>query len=457
MPGSCVDGMLPACSKDKQKRRDIPLGPPSPSTCIDNDMSRFSSPRALLITLACFTLAASPALAQHTGMGMGAGKGPGMGTVMGFGAQAVGMISHVSPALLGSDLTEGYITQPALMTMGSALSGHFEWAGMLNLEGLTLERGQLNHSAWGEGYIDRRHPHTYLHEVVATGRMGAGAQGRFDGSVSLGRGFAPFGTDDPMVRGFVTYPSNHHLAQILERWVAIGAVKYGPAIVEYGRFNGNEPKGPSDVSGLGRFGDSWSARGTLLPVDGVEVQASVARVKSPEQPSGGGLDQHKRSYSVRFERELLGRNVYGLVEHERTADGRGSVEAFVFKSWLAEAAVDVSRFRIAARYEDSLRPEEERTQNLFRSVRPSTDNSILGTSNWRTWTAHLSSTFTTSHVSFEPFVEPSWTRARSTERFSIFQPKALYGDDSIWILSAGVRIAAGMQHDRMGRYGAARN
>ena len=41
-------------------------------------------------------------------------------------------------------------------------------------------------------------------------------------SLTAGKGFAPFGTDDPMSRPVLRYPVNHHLAQILERAVAIG-------------------------------------------------------------------------------------------------------------------------------------------------------------------------------------------------------------------------------------------
>ena len=89
-----------------------------------------------------------------------------------------------------------------------------------NLEGWTLDRGELNAGVWGEGYVDRRHPHTFLHELILSATTSLAG---FDASLSAGRGFAPFGTDDPMVRPFVKYPANHHLAQILERWVAIGA------------------------------------------------------------------------------------------------------------------------------------------------------------------------------------------------------------------------------------------
>src|SRR5687767_9293631 len=78
------------------------------------------------------------------------------------GAHAVGVLTHVTPAMLGKDRTEGYLTQPAIFLAASTGRGRLQFMGVLNLEGLTLKRGELNHSVWGEGYVDRRHPHTYL-------------------------------------------------------------------------------------------------------------------------------------------------------------------------------------------------------------------------------------------------------------------------------------------------------
>ena len=85
-------------------------------------------------------------------------------------------------------------------------------------------RGELSTGAFGEGYVDRRHPHTYLHELIASG---IGSTGPLAYSASFGRGFVPYGTDDPMMRPFEKYPINHHLSQILERGLAIGALRLG--------------------------------------------------------------------------------------------------------------------------------------------------------------------------------------------------------------------------------------
>ncbi|HEV7839195.1 MAG TPA: hypothetical protein VGO75_14090, partial [Gemmatimonadaceae bacterium] len=191
------------------------------------------------------------------------------------GAQVIGVVTRESPALHGRDLTEGYLTQPLLMAMASVWNDRLQIKGTLDLEGVTMKRGELNAGILGEGYIDRRHPHTYLHELVLTGQRNFDHNGA---SVTLGKGFAPFGTDDPMARPFEKYPINHHLAQILERAVAIGAVRTRRVILEAGLFNGDEPEGAGDVPNRSRYWDSWSGRVTFLPFPQGELQASYARV-----------------------------------------------------------------------------------------------------------------------------------------------------------------------------------
>ena len=209
----------------------------------------------------------------------------------GVRVQALGLVVHVDPGPGDRSYTEGYLAQPVIMAHGSVLGGRLSGLATLNLEGLTLERGQLTPGAWGEGYVDRRHPHTYLHEAVA---VASGAFGRTGVSLAGGKGFAAFGTDDPMMRPFASYPTNHHLAQILERYVIVGAVRYGPLIAEASVFNGDGPLSPGAPPDASRFGDSWSARGTLSTKFGVEVQGSYAFVTSPDLPSSG-LDQRKWS------------------------------------------------------------------------------------------------------------------------------------------------------------------
>ncbi|HEX9106440.1 MAG TPA: hypothetical protein VF832_04420, partial [Longimicrobiales bacterium] len=178
----------------------------------------------LLVTvLGTGAAAQEPDTVMH-GMAMPGMSGMDMSAPFSIGAQGIFELTRVSPARSGLAYTEGYLTQPAVMAHARVLGGHLQGTGTLDLEGLTLKRGELTPGAWGEGYVDRRHPHTYVHELMASGVAGAGA---VEASLSVGKGFAPFGTDDPMVRPFVKYPVNHHLSQILERAVAIAGVRAG--------------------------------------------------------------------------------------------------------------------------------------------------------------------------------------------------------------------------------------
>jgi len=201
-------------------------------------------------------------------------------------AQAIPLVTRADPTATHGALTEGYLTQPLVMAHASWRS--LRGVSTLNFEGLTLDRGELATGGYGEGYVDRRHPHAYVHELLVGAESNGGG---LRGSLFAGRGFAPFGSDDPMVRPFEKYPINHHLAQILERAVAIGALRAGPWILEAGAFNGDEPTGPGDTPNPKRYWDSWSGRVTFVPWRQAELQASYARVKSPENPDGGGADQ----------------------------------------------------------------------------------------------------------------------------------------------------------------------
>jgi hypothetical protein len=370
------------------------------------------------------------------------------------GAQGIGVLTRESPAVGGRDITEGYLTQPALMTQIDPWSELLSLKGTLNLEGATLKRGELNAGIVGEGYIDRRHPHTYLHELVLSSAKRFGMDATSGVSISVGKGFAPFGTDDPMARPFEKYPINHHLAQILERAVAIGAVRAGPWILEAGTFNGDEPTGPGDTPNRDRYWDSWSGRITFVPWRQAELQASYARVKSPENPDGGGADQRKQSASVRLEDPQ--HTGYALIEWARTGDYIGSERSFTFTSLLGETSARYDRLSSALRVERTERPDEPRLVDVFRTQVPATDLSIAGRSRWTIITARVAfSAVAAGSLSAEPFVELARARVSETLRPSGFNPQQFYGSDRIWSLSVGIKLALGMSHMRMGRYGVA--
>ena len=366
-------------------------------------------------------------------------------------AQAIGVGTRESPAIHGRVLTEGYLSQPMLMAMASLWNDALQVKGALNLEGATLKRGELNAGIHGEGYVDRRHPHTYLHELVLAAQRRFGPNGA---SLALGKGFAPFGTDDPMARPFEKYPINHHLAQILERAVAVAAVRTRRVILEAGLFNGDEPESPGDVPNRKRYWDSWSGRLTLLPFPQGELQTSYALVRSPENPTGGGADHHKQSASIRLEDAQ--HSGYALLEWARTTNYVGSSRTFAFASLLAEMWARYDRVSGALRFERTDRPDEDRLVDEFRSPLPATDLSINGRSRWTIITARLAAAFEPlKTVTLEPFAEVARIRFSPTLTPSGFDPAQFYGSNRIWSVSVGARLAFGMSHMRMGRYGVA--
>jgi hypothetical protein len=408
------------------------------------------SPR-IRAAFAALVLSARAAGAQHEGH-----DGPVRDSVRGIRlmAQAIPVVTRAVHTAGAATLTEGYVSQAMLMGQGSWRDGALRLDAALNGEGITMRRGELSTGGFGEGYVDRRHPHTYVHELMLSG---IGSARGASWSVSAGRGFAPFGTDDPMMRPMEKFPINHHLAQILERGLLAAAVRVGPVIAEGATFTGEEPTSPSSLPRPGRFGDSWSLRATVLPWSWSEIQASYARVASPEDVQGFGLDQRKQSISARLI-DAAGRR-YLLAEWARTVDHDHNLEVdvFAYESALVEAAFTVGRAGVAVRLEQTERPEEERRENPFRSARPAADFGISGATRWRAATlAFTLPPVTRGAFGGFPFLEVEWLRVSSRDSRSIFVPERFYGSASPWMVSAGVRLRAGPMHARMGRYGVAR-
>ena len=150
------------------------------------------------------------------------------------------------------------------------------------------------------------------------------------------------------------------------RWVAIVGARMGPVMVEGGLFNGDEPGTPGLMAPGGRFADSWwpalgptrqGARGGRAPTPRCTLP-STARARNR---------QHKQSLSARWDDKAGSLPVYGLVEWSRTSEADGF---FIFHGLLAEGAWTRGRTRLHYRFERTERPEEERTLNPFRSIRP---------------------------------------------------------------------------------------
>ncbi|MBA3497116.1 MAG: hypothetical protein H0T86_08430 [Gemmatimonadales bacterium] len=366
------------------------------------------------------------------------------------GAHAVLAFERSEPVPGGGALGEVRVVQP-ILHLHARGPGRLRLTGVLNLEGATIPGGELTPGDWGEGFVDRRHPHTYLHELMLSADD---VLGRHDGvarvSLSAGKGFAPFGTDDPMVRPFLGYPVNHHLAQILERAVAIAAFRTGPVTVEAGVFNGDEPERPGQWPRIGgRFGDSRSVRVSGTLIRGLTVQASHAHVHSPEHRPGAGPAQGKWSVAARWDRPLGKDPVYLMLEWARTSEASGF---FVFRSALLEGAWTRRPHRLQYRFERTERPEEERVAR-FRSLRPHLENSIIGVSRWTTHTAGYEVT-AIRRPAFEirPLVQVGYARIAKVGG-GLFDVTSLYGRNHIWSLALGVRVSAGAALHRMGRYG----
>lgn len=399
----------------------------------------------MLTLLACGV--ATPLAGQHSA----AAHNSAMRIDMRGGIHAVGLVTHASPILNGESKTEAYLTQPTLLGGLSAFDGALSLTTSISLEGLTLDRGELGAGSYGEGYVDRRHPHTYLHELVVSAQRSIGPAAV---SLAAGRGFAPFGTDDPMMRPFVKFPVNHHLAQVLERLIAQAGVRTQHVMVEAGVFSGNEPLDAADMGSIDRFGDSWAARVTIRPLNGIELQASHARIESPELPSGDGWDQRKWGAAARYSREHAFGRVYALAEWKHTTEVDRGADLFGLSSVLMEGALDIGGWRPAVRYEWSERPEEQRGSDPFRTPWPHAGGHVLGITRWNIVSARIERAAEAAGVRMAPFVEASHARVSETAG-GVFDPEEFYGATRLWTLNIGIRFGAGMHPTRMGRYGVA--
>lgn len=359
-----------------------------------------------------------------------------------MGAQAVLGLTWADRTPFGDALAEVKVVQPVLML--EAARGWFRFHGTVNAEGATLRHGELMPGVWGEGFNDRRHPHTWLHEVMA----GVTAHGF---SLTAGKGFVPFGTDDPMNRPAIRFPVNHHLSQVLERAVVIAGARRGPLALEAAIFNGDEPERPGQAPNWDRFHDSWSARATLLPAGGLELQLSFADITSPENRTGFGPEQRKWSVSARVERPAAGGTVTALAEWARTGELSNT---FRYHTALAEGQLARGPGRLYLRLERTERPEEQRTfEDAFRSVRPHLDNSILGITRWSMVTVGAARTWTLPRgFRVEPVVELSHLRITNVAGV-VQRPELLFGRAHLWSATLALRVGAGRAMHRMGRYG----
>jgi hypothetical protein len=349
-----------------------------------------------------------------------------------------------------------YLTQPAAMVNVESAGARFALRVTPNFEGLTISGGEKTFGAWGEGFIDSRHPHTYLHELMLSWNAWEAPGGRF--SLSAGRGFAAYGTDDPMARPAVGYPTNHHLSQILERWTvnAVYVTEDGWG-VEGSIFDGDEPESPGDVGNIRNFPNSWSVRLTrrLGPGDRAgpfaawEVAASFAEVR---ETHGGHTDLTRlMNAKVRHGADAPVGRVYGLVEASLSRPEEGSG----YFSLLGEGQIERGPHRPYLRLEYATRPEYERegdeAPGFFRYDH---DGSAIGATRWLIATVGYGHRLSSFPLAAKPFVEAGYHRATHERGPERLDPGQLFGASSFWGLRAGFRIFLGSDGPmRMGSYG----
>ncbi len=407
----------------------------------------------LAVALALLPGTSSAQQAMEMGMDMPT-LGLGGGWTLTGMAQAFPVVTFGAP---GEDeahplrKTDFYLTQPALMANLESPGQRVVLRTTLNFEGLTQDDGELTFGGWGEGFIDSRHPHTLVHELMLSVNFWEAGNSSF--SLSAGKGFAPYGTSDPMARPGLKYPTNHHLSQILERWAVNATWLYGRWSLEAGLFGGQEPHSPYDFSNIESFGDSWSVRVARRfgagsgPAAAWEASASFGSVTE---------FAHTVSETTRLVNGAL-RHAAPLRGGQLNALFEGSVSFLEdheeFFSFLGEARYARNRHQPYLRLEYARRPEYAREgapggPEFFHYEH---DEDPVGATRWVIATAAYAYELTGTPWSVRPFVEIQHHQVRGDG--GGIAALDLYGNTSFWALSVGARVFLGGGPMRMGSYG----
>lgn len=410
------------------------------------------STRATLVCVALMAVVQVQATAQDHGSHRMWQRDVAGGWVLSGMAQVYPAATFVDPGGAGPLRRTGvYLTQPALMANLERADGRVALRTTLNFEGLVQPDGELTPGGWGEGFIDSRHPHTFVHEAMLSVNIFDVPGGA--ASLSAGRGFAPYGTDDPMSRPALKYPTNHHLSQILERWTINGVVAWPRLSLEAGVFAGAEPEGPWDFANFEGFGDSWSARATgrlsTGPQHGVEASFSLASVS--ERHHEESATTQLWNVALRWGGAHSMGATYALVEYSESEPEHGTGHF----SALAEGRVERGVHAPYVRLEYATRPEYPRdgaggSDDFFRYDH---DSHAIGASRWTIGTFGYGLLAELSGIAVQPFAEAQWHHVSLEDGPAALEPDALFGKNSFGALSVGVRLYFGGTSMRMGSYG----
>jgi hypothetical protein len=375
------------------------------------------------------------------------------GWTLGGMAQLFPMVTTGSPgdAALPIHDTQIYATQPALMLNLENRARTAVLRTTLNFEAWTQPGGEYTFGGWGEGFLDKRHPHTLLHEAAIS--LNAWNAPGGSASLTVGKGFAPYGTEDPMSRPVAKFPTNHHLSQIPERWLVAGSYLTRSGLsLEASVFGGAEPTGAYDFSNIESFGDSYSARvtqrfggtGTEAPW---ELSGSWARVAEEHHDAKSVTNLYNAA--LRHAGRYGFGNVYALAEASRSRPEEGEG----YWALLGETRIELGRHRPYYRFEYATRPEYARdglpgTDGFYRYDH---DSHEIGASRWQIHALGYETELKTGRLIARPFVEAQHHQVRH-ERGD-FAPVAAFGKDRFWSASVGFKLFLGGDAMRMGSYG----
>ena len=238
---------------------------------------------------------------------------------------------------------------------------HLQLRAMGSLEPAMGRRGYPNlfatgETAYGEGLVDRQHPHDLFMELAARADYRFGATTAFVYAGAVGE--PALGPSAFMHRGSARYqplsPITHHWFDSTH--ITYGVVTAGVAAprwqLEASAFKGREPD--EERWGFDKLQlDSWSVRATWTPSPFVAVQASHGRLEQPEALHPDE-DEHRTTASIHYARAGLTTTLAW------SRKDRGPK----LDAWLAEATYEVTpRHALFARAEnvanDELFPDHD--------------------------------------------------------------------------------------------------